>query len=77
MIFTQRELAIIANNKDVVKSILQKKYDDIIATLLLEKDPVRSEVLKLWAKECKDLSGAMDNLGKKKEDKPDTNTTGI
>lgn len=77
MIFTQRELAIISSNKDVIKSILQKKYDDIIAQLLLEKDPIRSEVLKLWAKECKDLAGAMDNLGKKKEEKKDVNTTGI
>ncbi|MCK9370834.1 hypothetical protein M0R04_13070 [Candidatus Dojkabacteria bacterium] len=76
MIFTNVELSIISNNKDVIKSILNKKYDDIIAQLLLEKDAIRSEVLKLWAKECKDLTVALDNIGKK-VDKIEGNTTGI
>jgi len=76
MKFTQIELTIISNNKDVIKSILLKKYDDIIAQLLLEKDAVRSEVLKLWAKECKDLTIALDNIGKKVET-PVGNQTGI
>jgi hypothetical protein len=76
MKFTPQELTIISNNKDVIKSILLKKYDDIIAQLLLEKDAVRSEVLKLWAKECKDLTVALDNIGKKVET-PIGNQTGI
>lgn len=76
MKFTPQELTIISNNKDVIKSILNKKYDDIIAQLLLEKDPIRSEVLKLWAKECKDLTVALDNIGKKVE-QPVGNQTGI
>lgn len=76
MKFEPRELAIIGNNKDVLKGILAKKYEDIIASLLLERDPIRSEVLKLWAKECKDLTVALDNLGKKTE-QIEGNTTGI
>jgi len=76
MIFTKEELAVIANDKVYIKSILNKKYDDIIAQLLLERDPIRSEVLKLWAKECRDLANALDNLGQivKKEE---GNKTGI
>ncbi len=76
MKFTEQELTIISNNKDIIKSILLKKYDDIIASLLLEKDAIRSEVLKLWAKECKDLTVALDNIGKK-VDKVEGNQTGI
>ena len=76
MKFTPQELNIISSNKDVIKSILLKKYDDIIAQLLLQKDAVRSEVLKLWAKECKDLTIALDNIGKK-IDQPVGNQTGI
>jgi hypothetical protein len=76
MIFNEREKSVITSNKDIVKSILEKKYDDIISQLLLEKDPIRSEVLKLWAKECKELAQAMGNIGNKKETK-DINTTGI
>ena len=73
MKFTQEELAVIASNKIYIKSILNKKYDDIIANLILEKDPIRSEVMKLWAKECKDLITAMDNMGKPiKEKDPHT-----
>jgi len=48
----------------MIKGILQKKYDDIIQDLLREHDAVRSEVLKLWAKECNDLIVALENIGK-------------
>lgn len=76
MKFTQQELSVIGNNKDILKGILSKKYEDIIAGLLIERDPVRSEVLKLWAKECKDLTIALDNLSNKVE-KNEGNITGI
>ena len=77
MKLTPEELAIIGSNKIYIKSILEKKYDDIIASLLLEKDPIRSEVLKLWAKECKDLVIALDNLGKLTPQNKEGNKTGI
>jgi len=75
MKFTREEIAVISGNKPYIKSILNKKYDDIIASLLLEKDPIRSEVLKLWAKECKDLVVALDNLTDKP--KQENTNTGI
>ena len=74
MKFTREELAIIASNKVYIKSILEKKYDDIIAGLLLEQDPIRSEVKKLWAKECRDLIVALDNIGKGLIKQDNTNT---
>lgn len=64
MKFEKSEIVFIANNKAQIKSILEKKYGDIINELLLEKDQTRSEVLKLWAKECKDLVNALENIGK-------------
>lgn len=76
MKFTEQELALISDNKIVIKSILERKYEDIISQLLLEKDPVRSEVLKLWAKECKDFIFGLDNLGKTIK-KYEGNKTGI
>lgn len=76
MRYTNEELAVIASNKIYIKSILNKKYDDIIAQLLLEQDPIRSEVLKLWAKECKEFIMALDNLGKPIQ-KDEGNKTGI
>jgi len=69
MKFTKEELAVIGSNKIYIASILKKKYDDIIASLLIEKDPIRSEVLKLWAKECTELIPALDNLT---SDKPES-----
>jgi len=64
MKFTEVEINFIGNGKPIIKGILEKKYEDIINVLLLEKDPIRTEVLKLWAKECKDLVIALDNIGK-------------
>jgi len=64
MKFSKLEIDFINNGKPIIKGILEKKYEDIINVLLLEKDPLRTEVLKLWAKECKDLVIALDNIGK-------------
>lgn len=64
MKFEKNELNFIGSNKGMIKGILQKKYDDIIQDLLREHDAVRSEVLKLWAKECNDLIVALENIGK-------------
>ena len=75
MILTKEEIAVIASNKIYIKSILEKKYEDIIASLLLEQDPIRSDVMKLWAKECRDLIVALDNIGKSlKKPNKDPNT---
>jgi hypothetical protein len=74
--FSKEEIAFIGMNKQYIKSICDKKYKDIIECLLVEKDPVKSEVLKLWAKECKEMVLVLDNYGKivpKKE----TQHTGI
>lgn len=77
MKFSPSELAFIGNNKPFIKSILEKKCEDIISELLLEQDSLRTEVLKLWAKECKDLVFALDNIGKKIIDKKDIPHSGI
>ena len=74
MKFSPEEIAFIASNRILIKGMLQKKYEDIIADLLLEKESLRTEVLKLWAKETKDLVVAMDSIGKVQppENKPHT-----
>jgi hypothetical protein len=62
MIFSQRELDFIQNNKPVIQSILEKKLQDILNELIVEKEPVRTEVLKLWARETKDLIIVLQNF---------------
>ena len=74
--FTKEEIAFIAINKGYIKSICEKKYIDIVNALLLESDPTKSEVLKLWAKETKDLALVLDNYGKGAI-KQETQHTGI
>ena len=75
--FSKEELAFIGINNPLIKGILDKKYEDIIAELLLEKESIRSEVLKLWAKETKDLIFALENIGKIKPKKENPPHTGI
>jgi hypothetical protein len=77
MKFEKSEIQFIAINKIQIKTILEKKYMDIINELLLEKDSLKTEVLKLWAKECKDLVVALENIGKVVPKKENTNQTGI
>jgi len=62
MIFTQKELDFIQFNKPVIQSILEKKLQDITDDLIQEKDPVRTEVLKLWAREARDLVIVLKNF---------------
>jgi hypothetical protein len=62
MIFTKQELEFVKINKPVIQNILQKKLQDILDELLLEKDPIRTEVLKLWARETKDLVTVLQNF---------------
>ena len=45
--FSKEQIDWINTNRDQIKKLLEDKYNDIISELLIEKDAVRSEVLKL------------------------------
>jgi len=62
MIFTDKEIEFFKSNKPVIKSILEKKLQDIISELIYEENNIKSEVLKLWAKEVKELITVLDNF---------------
>jgi len=69
MIFNEKELSFINLNKPIIKGILEKKLEDTLNELIYEKDPVKTEVLKLWAKETKELIIVLENRKEVKKDK--------
>jgi hypothetical protein len=74
MIFTDKELEFIKFNKPVIQSVLSKKLEDILNELVYEEDPIKTSVLKLWAKEMKELIVVLDNFKPMKTNKEKPHT---
>lgn len=77
MIFTPKELDWIRTNREMIKSILDKKITDIVNSMIYEDDQARRETLRLWAKESKELIIALDNIGSVKPKEQKEKFTGM
>jgi hypothetical protein len=72
MKFTQEEIVFVKDNKVMIQGILDKKLTDILDDVMYSKDEEKVKVLRLWAREIKELILALDNLSKVKKEKNDT-----
>lgn len=77
MKFSPEELSWIGQNKVYLKSILEKKYQDILTEMIYEEDDIKAKVLKRWARECKDLVSVLSNAGKIAPKQETQKNTGI
>jgi len=77
MIFAPNEIEFIKRNKPVIQTILVKKLEDVLNDIIYEKDEDRVKVLRIWAKELKELNIALDNIMKAKSEKKKEKDTGI
>lgn len=74
MKFTTEEIEFVKRNKPFIQSILQKKLEDVLDDMIYD-DEDKLGVLRLWAKELKELIITLDNVMKIKpkiEKKKDT-----
>ena len=79
MKFTKEEIEFIKISKETIKSFLKKRLEDVFDGILYEKENQKVEVLRLWAKEIRELIIAVDNLtdNKPKKTEGKKNNTGI
>lgn len=72
MKFTQEEIVFVKDNNVMIRSMLDKKLTDVLDDVMYSKDEEKVKVLRVWAREIKELILAVDNLSKVKKEKKDT-----
>ena len=77
MKFTKEQASFVKENKDVIRSILARKLEDIIEDILYSDNDEKVKTLRLWAVEVKELMDVIDNSLIKKENKENKTDTGI
>lgn len=78
MEFNQEEIDFININRPIIQGILEKKLEDIFDDILYNKDEEKVKVLRVWAREVRELINVLDNFRKlKPKSKKKKNDTGI
>ena len=62
MKLTPEEKQFFKDNKVIIQSILKKKLEDVLDDVMYNKDEEKVKVLRLWAREIKELGIALENL---------------
>lgn len=78
MKITKDEIQFIKRNEQMLQSLMSKRKEDFIQALLIEKDPIKSEALKLVIREWDNWLFIKKNIvGLKETKKKGSKFTGV